>query len=161
MRKVIVNSTPLIVLCSIGRLEILQKMYAEITIPAAVYREVPEKEDSACKQLKKAGEWIHVHEIRDHSEKKMYKAKLHDGEVEVMILCQEQNADLAIIDDNAVKKTAKYLGIPVTGTLGVLIKAKQQGFINEIRPIISELKANGFYVSQQVEELVLKYAGEM
>ena len=45
MRKVIVNSTPLIVLCSIGRLEILQKMYAEITIPAAVYREVTEKED--------------------------------------------------------------------------------------------------------------------
>nr|WP_243417499.1 DUF3368 domain-containing protein [Mediterraneibacter glycyrrhizinilyticus] len=45
--------------------------------------------------------------------------------------------------------------------MGVLIKAKQQGFINEIRPIISELKANGFYVSQQVEELVLKYAGEM
>ena len=101
------NSTPLIVLCSIGRLEILQKMYAEITIPAAVYREVTEKEDSACKQLKKAGEWIHVHEIRDHSEKKMYKAKLHDGEVEVMILCQEQNADLAIIDDNAAKKTAR------------------------------------------------------
>ena len=91
----------------------------------------------------------------------MYKAKLHEGEVEVMILCQERQADLAIIDDNAAKKTAKYLGIPVTGTLGVLIKAKQQGFINEIRPIISELKANGFYVSQQVEELVLKYAGEM
>lgn len=45
MRKVIVNSTPLIVLCSIGRLEILQKMYAEITISAAVYREVTEKED--------------------------------------------------------------------------------------------------------------------
>lgn len=90
----------------------------------------------------------------------MFRAKLHDGEVEVMILCKEQNADLAIIDDNAAKKTAKYLGITVTGTLGVLIKAKQQGFINEIRPIISELKVNGFYVSRQVEELVLKYADE-
>lgn len=129
-------------------------------IPAAVYREVTEKEDSACQQLKKTGEWIHVQEIKDHSEKKMYRAKLHDGEVEVMILCKEENADLAIIDDNAAKKTAKYLGITVTGTLGVLIKAKQQGFINEIRPIVSELKSNGFYVSRQVEEMVLKYAAE-
>ena len=48
----------------------------------------------------------------------------------------------------------------MTGTLGVLIKAKQQGFINEIRPIVSELKSNGFYVSRQVEEMVLKYADE-
>lgn len=135
-------------------------MYTEIMIPAAVYREVTEKEDSACQQLKKTGEWIHVQEIKDHSEKKMYRAKLHDGEVEVMILCKEENADLAIIDDNAAKKTAKYLGITVTGTLGVLIKAKQQGFINEIRPIVSELKSNGFYVSRQVEEMVLKYAAE-
>ena len=57
-------------------------------------------------------------------------------------------------------KTAKYPGIPITGTLGVLIKAKQRGFIQEIRPIISELKANGFYVSRQVEEMFLKYANE-
>lgn len=161
MRKVIVNSTPLIVLCGIGRLEILQKMYTEITIPVAVYREVIEKEDSVQEQLKNAADWIHIQEIKDHSEKKMYKAKLHDGEVEVMILCQEQSADLAIIDDNAAKKTAKYLGIPVTGTLGVLIKAKQRGVVKEIRPIISDLKARGFYISYQVEKMVLECAGEL
>lgn len=48
----------------------------------------------------------------------MYRAKLHDGEVEVMILAQEKGADLVIIDDHAAKKTAKYLGLPVTGTMG-------------------------------------------
>ena len=83
---------------------------------------------------------------RDYSEKKMYKAKLHDGEVEVMILAQEKKADLVIIDDNAAKKTAKYLGLTVTGTLGVLIKAKHQGIINEVRPFLSKMRANGFYV---------------
>lgn len=55
----------------------------------------------------------------------MYQAKLHAGEVEVMILAQEEPpANLVILDDNAAKKTAKYLGLKVTGTLGVLIKAK-------------------------------------
>ncbi|MFR8562888.1 MAG: DUF3368 domain-containing protein [Blautia sp.] len=90
----------------------------------------------------------------------MYKAKLHDGEVEVMILAQEKKADLVIIDDNAAKKTAKYLGLTVTGTLGVLIKAKHQGIINEVRPFLSKMRANGFYVSDAVECMVLEQAGE-
>ncbi len=101
MRKVIVNSTPLIVLCGIGRLDILRELYQEISIPNAVYREVTAKDDSACVQIRSAAEWICVEQIKDHSEKKMYKAKLHDGEVEVMILAQEQEADLVILDDNA------------------------------------------------------------
>lgn len=160
MRKVIVNSTPLIVLCGIGRLDILREMYQEIYIPFAVFREVTAKDDSVCVQICSAGDWIHVEQIRDRSEKKMYKAKLHDGEVEVMILAQEQKADLLVIDDNAAKKTAKYLGLKVTGTLGILIKAKRQGIIEEVRPLLSEMQKNGFYVSNAVERMALEQAGE-
>lgn len=83
MRKAIVNSTPLIVLCGIGRLDVLKEMYGEITIPSAVFREVTAKADSACVQIKLAEDWVR---IEDYSEKKMYKAKLHDGEVEVMMV---------------------------------------------------------------------------
>lgn len=126
MRRVIVNSTPIIILCNIGLLDILKALYAEICIPEAVYREVTEKDDSACQVLKTALNWIHVEKIANQSDKKMYKAKLHDGEVEVMILAQEGTADdLVVIDDNAAKKTAKYLGLKVTGTIGVLLKAKR------------------------------------
>lgn len=160
MRKVVVNSTPLIVLCGIGRLEILRTLYHEIFIPEAVYREVTAVKDSACMQIENAGQWIHVEQIRDHTEKKMYKAKLHDGEVEVMILAQEQKADLVIIDDNAAKKTAKYLGLTVTGTLGVLIKAKQKGMIAELAPLLSRMKQNGFYIAPGLEMMVLEQAGE-
>ena len=160
MRKIVVNSTPLIVLCGIGKLDILKDIYQEISVPMAVFREVTTKDDSACNQLKTSGEWLHEEEIKDRSEKKMYKAKLHDGEVEVMILAQEQNADLVILDDNAAKKTAKYLGLPVTGTLGVLIKAKRMGIIESIKPLITEMRKNGFYVSDNVELMVLEQADE-
>lgn len=90
----------------------------------------------------------------------MYKAKLHAGEVEVMILAQEQKADLVIIDDNAAKKTAKYLGLTVTGTLGVLLKAKQKGLIEKIKPLLFEMKRNGFYIDAKIELMVLEQAGE-
>ncbi len=90
----------------------------------------------------------------------MYKAKLHDGEVEVMIMAQEQKADLVILDDNAAKKTAKYLGLTVSGTLGVLLRAKREGLIQEVKPLLSEMKRKGFYVSNMVERLVLDQAHE-
>ena len=126
MRRVIVNSTPLIALCNAGLLEILKDIYAQITIPEVVFDEVTAKHDSACSQIKNNLEWIHIENINDTDDRKMYKAKLHAGEVDVMILAQEEpRADLVIIDHNAAKKTAKYLGLNVTGTLGVLLKAKK------------------------------------
>ena len=125
MRKVIVNSTPLIVLCNANLLFILKELYGNITIPQAVFDEVTAKPDSACLQIKENLDWIFVEKIKDVADRKMYKAKLHAGEVDVMILAQESpQADLVIIDDNAAKKTAKYLGLTVTGTLGVLFIAK-------------------------------------
>ena len=59
----------------------------------------------------------------------MFRVKLHAGEVEVMILADEMNADLLLMDDNAAKKTAKFLGMTVTGTLGILIRAKKEKYI--------------------------------
>ena len=78
----------------------------------------------------------------------MYKAKLHAGEVEVMILAQQDpKADLLIIDDNAAKKTAKFLGLTVTGTMGVLLRAKREGLIDKVAPLLDKIRENGFYLS--------------
>ena len=161
MLRVIVNSTPLIALCNISRLDLLQKVYGRIVIPQAVFDEVTEKDDSACRQIKQRPDWIEVKQISDNSQKQMYRAKLHDGEVEVMILAQElPTADLLIIDDNAAKKTAKFLGLHVTGTLGVLLKAKRMGLVEEIAPLIEDLCKNGFYVDETVKAMALKQASE-
>ena len=71
------------------------------------------------------------------------------------------NADLVIIDDNAAKKTAKYLGLTVTGTLGVLIKAKQSGIISSVKNVITKIQSNGFYINENIIKLTLKQAGEL
>lgn len=160
MPKVVVNSTPIIILCAIEHLHILKELYQVILIPGAVYREVTEKKDSACNQLCAHYDWIKILQVKDNSERKMFKAKLHEGEVEVMLLAEEQKADLLIIDDNAAKRTAKYLGFNVTGTLGVLIKAKRHGLIRELKPLLLLMKSRGFYISPELETLVLDQAGE-
>jgi len=93
--------------------------------------------------------------------KRMYQAKLHDGEVEVMILAQEnQNKDIIIIDDSAAKKTAKFLGLQVTGTLGIILKAKKVNIISNVTSIMDQLIQNGFYITQEVYDFVKNEAGE-
>lgn len=121
MRKVIVNSTPLIELCHVNQLTVLKQLYGEITIPKA-----------------------------------MFKSQLHDGEVEVMILAMEQKADVVVIDDQNAKKYAKYLELPVTGTLGVLMKAKQKGYLSELKPVLDVMVQNGIYIKPSLVELCLK-----
>ena len=161
MPRIIVNSTPLIVLSNINHLDILQKLYSDIYIPQAVYDEVTAKNDSACQQIKNNLYWIHICNIQDQTKKRMYQAKLHDGEVEVMILAQEnQNNDTVIIDDNAAKKTAKFLGLNVTGTLGVILKAKKNNIISNVSSIMNQLIQNGFYITQDVYNFVKTEAGE-
>lgn len=161
MRRVIVNSTPLIVLSNINKLDLLKQLYGQIFIPQAVYNEVTAKSDSACLQIKDNLDWINICEIKNIEEKKMYQAKLHSGEVEVMILAQETPiADLVIIDDNAAKKTAKYLGLTITGTLGILLKAKQEGLLNNVSSCIDELLKIGFYISDEIIAMVKEISKE-
>ena len=161
MPKVIVNSTPLIILSNINHLDLLKKIYSDIYIPEAVFNEVTEKEDSACQQIKNNMGWIHVCKITNESQKRMYQAKLHAGEVEVMILAQEKpEADLVILDDNAAKKTAKFLGLKVTGSLGVILKAKKMDIIKDVTSLMNQLISNGFYITKKIYDLVKSEAGE-
>ena len=158
MRKVIVNSTPIIGLADIGQLDLLRQVYDQITIPQAVYDEIITALVKG--QVDENRNWIIIEKIQDKSQKRMYRAKLHAGEVEVMILAQEQNADLVILDEKTEKKTAKYLGLNVTGTLGVLLRAKREGHIEAIAPLMDALSKDHFFIDEKVRGMVLRQAGE-
>lgn len=160
--RILVNSTPLIGLCKIGKLDILRAVYGEVVIPQAVYDEVTVKGDTVCAQINVSLDWIRVEKIGNKADRKLYSTRLHAGEVEVMILAREvPRADLVIIDDNAAKKTAKFLGLNVTGTIGVLLEAKAQGIITSIAPHIEELKRNGVFISDAVIQMALRAANEL
>ena len=162
MRKVIVNTTPLIALAGIGHLNVLEKLYGEVTIPRAVYNEICAKPDTECaKQLQQALDWIAIEDIVNTEAKMYYKTQLHDGEVEVMILAKEKKADLIIVDDNNAKKHAKYLGLPVTGTIGVLIKAKNLGIVSALKPLLERMLENHIYMSLALMQMCLEEVGEV
>ena len=155
-KKVVVNSTPIIALLEIGRLDILRDLYGEIVIPKAVCDEVTVK---SARRLDGC-DWIRVMTISNLAAKEMFTSALHDGEVETMLLAKEIEADLVIMDDGLARRHAKYIGLTVTGTVGVLLRAKSSGVINEVRPVLDSLIQNGFYISDNIYSEVIRLAGE-
>lgn len=161
-RIVIINSTPIIALASIDKLHLLRDLYKVVYIPKAVNDEVFAKQNSKAQvELARAREWIQVKQIQNNESKKLFRVQLHDGEVEVMILGKELEADLLVIDDYIAREYAKYLDFKVTGTLGVILKAKENGLIEKVKPHIDALIQNGIYIGNKVYENILKLAGEL
>jgi len=159
--KAIVDSTPIISLSIINQLTLLSKLYEQILIPQAVYDEVCMKGQSqtGAKELKKA-DFINVKSIKNDDARELFSASLHKGEVEVMILAKEIEADIIIIDDYQARKHAKYLGLNLTGTLGVLLKAKENNYIESIKPLMDDLIKNDIYIDDTLYNKILKLAGE-
>ena len=108
MRRIIVNSIPIISLAGIDRLILLKKLYKEIIVPEAVYEEVSIEGESkiGAKRLKEA-DFIKIHSVDNKEAEKIFSTSLHKGEVEVLLLARELKADLVIIDDLLARKHAK------------------------------------------------------
>ena len=162
MPRVIVNSTPLILLAGIDMLDIFAELYGKVAIPQEVFNEVTAKADSASRALLARLDWLIVEcapELPDDY-RRLISAKLHVGELEVMALALATGVDAVVLDDNAARRTAKFFGLPVTGTLGLLLRAKERGIVPEVEPLINALLAKGFRVDDRVVGAVLELAHE-
>ena len=101
--------------------------------------------------------WIFIQDIKN---KKAidYFLDLDKGEAESIILASEIDADLIILDETLGRFHAKHAGLKITGTLGVLLKAKQLAIIPVIKPLLLELKSKDIWLSEKLILKVLKIA---
>ena len=82
------------------------------------------------------------------------------GEIEVMALAKETAGHLALLDDRRARRFADLLGVVYTGTLGVLLKAKQARMLEDLAPICDSLEHSGFRMSPAARRALLSLAGE-
>jgi len=141
---VIADTSCLIVLANIGRLELLKSLYTSITI-------TPEIRDEFGQPLPG---WIQVSNA--HNQDKGLALTLDKGEASVISLAITANNPLLLIDEKKGRKIARQAGCPFMGTLGVLIKAKEKGFITALNNEIKALQAVNFRMSEDLIEAVLK-----
>lgn len=88
------------------------------------------------------------------------EAGLGAGESEALALALELHAERVLLDELAGRKLASRLGVPVIGTLGVLLAAKRRGLIPALRESLDQLRHSGFRMDDDLFEAVLRQAGE-
>ena len=160
MLKVVSNTTPLISLLKLSRLGILKELYDQISIPTAVFQEIEIGKSKKYYQDLSKIDWINIIEIRDKHAVK-YFLDLDSGEAEAIVLASEIIADLIIIDEKLGRFHAKHADLKVTGTIGVLLKAKQQGLIQGIKPLLIELTQKNIWISDKLIKEILAQTGEI
>ncbi|WP_437661581.1 DUF3368 domain-containing protein [Sorangium sp. So ce1182] len=87
-------------------------------------------------------------------------ADLDAGEREVLALAAGRSASLLLLDDGHARRYAKMLGLTFTGTLGILLRAKQRGLLDRVSPCLDQLHALGFRIAPALRASVLQLAGE-
>lgn len=159
MHKIVSNTTPIISLLKLKRLDLLKKLYGEIIIPYAVFREIEAgKAKDYYQDLSKIN-WIKIVRIQNENSVR-YFLDLDEGEAEAIVLATELNADLIILDEKLGRFHAKHAGLNVTGTIGVLIKAKTKNLITSLKPLLDELTEKDVWISDKLKHEVLRIVNE-
>lgn len=149
---IVANSSPLIALGRLNRLDILEALFGKIYIPNTVYQEtviettIEDQRESISRSIN-AGIIIVVHSTLEYP----FKRKLHSGEKGVLNLAIEKKANAIILDDTRARKEAKELGLKsnVLYTTDILKGAEKRGLITSYTDIMEELKTMNIYLPEE------------
>lgn len=158
---VISDTTPIISLLKINKLNLLEKLFGEVQIPKGVFSELSENplyQNEA--EIVQKSNFIKVVEGIDEN----YVLLLHRstgldlGESEAIYLSDNENGCLLLMDEIRGRKVAARMGIKIMGTIGILMSAYKNDFLTkaEIENSIDVLRANGRHISEKLYGQLLK-----
>lgn len=151
---VVSNSTPLIALSRINKFGLLKEYFGEIHIPKEVFDEVVTRGGNLSGAEEAASaEWIKVGNVGNKIAVESLSITLDKGEAEAIVLAREKDA-LLIIDDGDGRRTAESLGLKITGTMGILLLAHEDGKL-DLKTAIDDLMAAGFRLSEKEYKRIL------
>ena len=160
IERIVVDSSPLIVLLKSGLAGILPELYSEVLVPVAVWNEIlAGKEEDAARLLLPSLQWVKRIRVevanaplRDHG--------LGRGEVEAITVALDGANTRLLVDDFAARSCAKELRIPFIGTGGLLVLAKRNGLIQSVSEALAEVQKTGLWLDRDIIELLKRKAGE-
>lgn len=147
---VIADSSCLILLSKIDELDILRANYERVIITKEIAGEVGTQLPG----------WIEISEVGDKTLQLLFEETLDLGEASALTLAFEMPGCTVILDDLKARKIAAKLNLRVTGTIGVLVKAKKRGTIRSVKPIFEKIMETDFRISDRILIEAIKEAGE-
>ena len=151
MHKAIISDTScLILLDKIGELDILQKLFGTIITTTEVANEFGQPLPA----------WVEIKQPSNKNYQSIIEASVDKGEASAIALAIELEDCLLIIDDLKGRKFANQIGLTIIGTIGIIVDAKLSGIILSIKPILAKIRLTNFRITEQLESIILKRAGE-
>jgi len=158
---VISNSSPLQYLYQADVLDLLLALFGEVCVPEAVVEELEEGRRRSVPLPTLADlSWLQVRTVRNRTLLPLV-THLGDGEKEVLALGRELSDALLLLDDRDARRHAHALELEISGTLGVLLLAKERGILDAVRPVLDRLQALRFRLDASTRQSVLELAGEV
>lgn len=155
---VVADTSALLALVVCDALPLLDHLFTDVRVPPAVHRESTVPGKPAAEAL---GRYLQEKvTVVDLSEYVIAGPGLGLGELEAMALYRKLSADRLLLDDARARKVARFNGMHVVGSLGVLLAAKQRGHLDSVGPLIDRLRASEIYVSETLLQGALQLAGE-
>ena len=141
-------------------LELLPALAGQVYVPEAVVAELEEgRRRNVILPVLEDLSWLIVRPVRDRTLLPLV-THLGDGEKEVLALGLETQDALLLLDDRDARRYARTLELEITGTLGLLLRAKERGILDAVQPVLDRLQALRFRLNVRMREMVLKRAGE-
>jgi len=137
---VVSDTSAVLNLARIGRLELLRLLYQQVLIPSAVSLELSDSRNDLPPAVDLASmPWLIVASATDRNRVQELREELDAGEAEAIVLAIERRADILLVDERRARKTATAAGLAVTGLIGVVARAKRDGLIDLAKPVLDEL----------------------
>lgn len=151
---VVSDTSPISALLTVGHARLLVELFGDVLIPPAVADELAATHAAVP-------DFLHIREPRDVAAVEALCVGIDRGEAQTIVVAREQHADLLLMDERAGRRVERQQGLAFTGVLGVLIRAKKQGLIGRVGPVIERLVSDaGLYVSAEVVADALRLADE-
>lgn len=161
MPNVIINTSPIQYLYQTELLDLLKTLYGQIVIPQAVKKELDVGISLGVSLPTLTNySWMKVQTAQSQAILTLV-TELGAGEREAISLATEFQDSLVILDDGLARRYARLLNVPFTGTLGVLLRAKQEGYLTEITSILNRLDVLNFRIAPATRLSILKLAKEL
>ena len=152
MHKVVIADTScFILLIKINETDLLRKIYTQVYTTPEV----------ASEFVQLLPDWVIIQKVRDTARFNVLERELDRGEASAIALSYEIEDAVLVLDDMGARKVARRLNLSFTGTFGIIVRAKKNGIIPSVKPLLNKVRTTNFRFSEDIFLQTLKEAGEL
>jgi len=160
-KELVINTTPILALiAAVGSLDMLPLLYSRVWVPWEVCQEIQVggADGFAIPEFERAG-WLYK-QAQPVTLSPLLRNSLDPGEAAVIQLALQYDIPLVAIDETVGRRFARLSGLTVTGSIGILLRAKALGYPLSMGEAIRRMRQRGIWLSAKVAEFALREAGE-